>query len=219
MSIREGVFVNLGLDVFVDDSGPFLESDNVDLVIKVTDVANDRQMPHLGHVLRHDDVFVTGSGDEDFGLREGFLEGADGKTRHGGLEGANGIDFSHHHSRSLPSKRFSAAFPHVSVPTHHAHLSGEHDVGGSHDTIDERVSATINIVEFGLGDTVVDVDGGEQKFSFSVHLIESHHSCGGLFRHSLDMGDNLVEIAGLLGEDSLGWRRCCKSTTSLQRRG
>jgi hypothetical protein len=57
--------VDLGLDV-----GPLevLQPGNVDLVVEVADVADDRHVLHLAHVLEADDVAVAGGGDEDVGV-------------------------------------------------------------------------------------------------------------------------------------------------------
>ena len=45
----------------------------------------------------------------------------------------------------------------------HAHLAGDHDVGGAHDAVRERVPAAIHVVELGLGHAVVHVDRREQQ--------------------------------------------------------
>jgi len=45
---RECVFVDLGLDVLVADARERLQSRNVDLIVKVADVADNGQMAHLG---------------------------------------------------------------------------------------------------------------------------------------------------------------------------
>jgi hypothetical protein len=44
-------------------------------------------------------------------------------------------------------------------------LSTDHDISGSVQTVDQRVFASVNVVEFGLGDAVVNVDEGTNQFS------------------------------------------------------
>ena len=39
----------------------------------------------------------------------------------------------------------------------------KHNIGGTHDTIGERVTATVDSVEFRFGDGVVDVDSEKQQ--------------------------------------------------------
>ena len=56
-------------------------------------------------------------------------------------------------------------------------------------------AAAIEIVELGLGDAVIDVDGGEQQLAVLFHQIEAMHAGGGFFRHALDAGGDLGEPA------------------------
>ena len=85
-------------------------------------------------------------------------------------------------------------------------LSGEHDVGSSLDTIDERLSTTVQVVELGLGDlkgeieisrrsnstearrltSVVDVDGGDLELAILEGSVEVVDTGGSLLRNSLD---------------------------------
>src|SRR5678815_6191807 len=48
--------------------------------------------------------------------------------------------------------------------------------------------AAVEVVELGLGDRIVDVDGGEQQGSRLHHFIETVHTGGGLFRDAADGG-------------------------------
>jgi len=59
-------------------------------------------------------------------------------------------------------------------------FTSDHHIGGSHDSIWERVSATVNVIELRFGDRVVDVHCWEEKFTFLFKLIESHDTSGGL---------------------------------------
>ena len=43
------------------------------------------------------------------------------------------------------------------------HLASNHDIGGTHDAIGQRVTAAVHVVELRLGDGVVHVDGREQQ--------------------------------------------------------
>lgn len=65
---------HLRLDVLALHAGPVDEAGHVDLVVKVTDVADDGVILHLGHVLGHQNVFVAGGGDEDVCLVDDILE-------------------------------------------------------------------------------------------------------------------------------------------------
>ena len=50
-----------------------------------------------------------------------------------------------------------------------AHASS-HEIGGTHDAIGRRVRASVDIVELGLGDAVVDVDDSEEEHALVRHL-------------------------------------------------
>ena len=60
-------------------------------------------------------------------------------------------------------------------------LTSQHDVCGTHDAIGQGMSASVHVVELGLGDRVVDIDGREEQSLAGLHLIQPLHSCGGLF--------------------------------------
>jgi len=46
----------------------------------------------------------------------------------------------------------------IAVAAHHGELARQHHVGGTLDAVDEALAAAIKVVEFRLGDTIVDVD-------------------------------------------------------------
>lgn len=83
VALRELDHVDLRLDV-----GPLevLERRDLDLVVEVADIADDRHVLHRPHMVDADDVLVAGRGDEDVGGRDHVLEDDDFETVHGGLE-------------------------------------------------------------------------------------------------------------------------------------
>ena len=62
LAVGEHDFVDLGLDVV-----PFVvaKGGNLNLGIEVPDIADDRAVFHLAHVIQRDDVLVSGCGHED----------------------------------------------------------------------------------------------------------------------------------------------------------
>ena len=125
----------------------------------------------------------------------GRLHGHDFIAFHGGLQGADGIDFRHHHAAAGLAQRSGRAFAHIAEARNHGDLAGHHHVGAAADAVHQRLAAAIEIVEFGLGDAVIDVDGGEQQLVRLFHQIEAMHAGGGFFRHALDAGGDLGEPA------------------------
>ena len=82
---------------------------------------------------------------------------------------------------------FGAAFANVTVSGNHTYLASNHDISGTLDAIDQTLSAPVQVVEFGLGDTVVDVDSWAQKAVVFIlqHPVKVVHSCGRFFRDTV----------------------------------
>ena len=80
------------------------------------------------------------------------------------------------------------------------HLSGQHDVGGSLDSVDERLAAAVEVVELGLGDRVVDVDGWNLETALLEHPVQVVDAGRRFLAHALYSGQQL----GVLVVDKLG---------------
>jgi len=68
------------------------------------------------------------------------------------LESTDRIDFGDVDSGSGSFHGLGASFSDVTVSSDQTFLSGDHDIGGSVDTVDQRMLAAVDVVEFGLGD-------------------------------------------------------------------
>ena len=66
------------------------------------------------------------------------------------------------------------------------HLSSKHDIGGPLDSVNQGLPAAVEVVELGLGDGVVDVDGGDLQGVVLEHLVQVVHTSGRLLRQALD---------------------------------
>ena len=152
VSVGELVAVNLSLDGLVLDFGPFLETSGVDFVIEVSDVSDDGVVLHLAHVGGHNDVLVSGGSDEDISLLDDLLESDDVVSLHAGLESADRVDLSDVDSGSASLHGGGASLSDISESADDGLLSGDHDVGGSEDTIWQGVSASVDVIELGLSD-------------------------------------------------------------------
>jgi hypothetical protein len=189
--------VDLGLDV--DTLGGLHESVHVNFIIEVTDVSNNSVVLHLGHVILHEDSLVTGGGNEDISGGENIFKGGDGVTFHAGLEGTDRVNFSDVNDTSVGSHGVGATLTDISVTANDGLLSGKHDISGTHDTVGKRVLASVQVVEFRLGDGVVDVDGREKKGSVLFHGVQSVDTSGGLLRNSVASGGDLVPLISFTG--------------------
>ena len=200
VAVGEDVAVALGLDLDALDAFEGGEASHVDFVVEVTDVADDGVVLHLSHVLGHDDVLVAGGGDEDVDLAHDIVEADDLEALHARLQGADGVDLRNVDDGALGTHGHGATFADVAVAADKGLLAGEHDVSGAHDAVGEGVLAAVQVVELGLGDAVVDVDGGEHEFAGLLHLVETVDAGGGLLRDALDAGGHVAPLTLVLGD-------------------
>ena len=195
---REGPDVDLRLDVLAGRDALGLEAGHVDLVVEVADVAQDRLVLHPRHLLDGDDVLVAGRGDDDVGDVEDVVEGVDLVAVHRGLQRADGVDLGDDDSGALAAQRLRAALADVAVAADDRDLAADEHVGRAVDAVDERVAAAVLVVELGLGDRVVDVDGREEQRALLHHVVETQHAGGGLLGDALDLTrDGRPALVGL----------------------
>ena len=71
MAVGEDELVYLRLDVHALDAGVVHQIVDLDLVVEVADVRDDRLVFHLLHVLDGDDIAVAGGGDVDVSCAQG----------------------------------------------------------------------------------------------------------------------------------------------------
>ncbi len=168
--------------------GDCFEPGHVDLQIEVADVADDRVVRHLRHVLAGDDVAAAGGGDEDVALRGGVFHRGDFVAFHRRLQGADRVDLGDEHPGAEAPHRVGTALADVAVAADHDHLAGDHDVGRPLDAVGQRLAAAVEVVELALGDRVVDVDRRHLQLAALVHLVEAVDAGGRLLRQAADAG-------------------------------
>lgn len=144
----------------------------------------------LGHGLEmgaSDDVSAASGGDEDVTAGSSLLHGGDLVTGHSGLEGVDRIDLGDDDSGTVRSEGLGTTLTNITEAGNDSDLTGKHNVGGSLDTVNEGLSASIVVVELGLGDGVVNVDGGNLELAVLEHLVKMVNTGGGLLRETLDV--------------------------------
>src|SRR5207245_10984781 len=92
MAVGKNPLIVLRLDVHLANAGHFFQPRHADLVVEVTDIANDRLVLHARHVLCSDDVAIAGGGDEDVAILDNALEPLDVVTLHLRLQCTDRID-------------------------------------------------------------------------------------------------------------------------------
>merc|ERR1719158_1014377 len=133
-------------------------------------------------MLEPDDIEVTSGSDKDIHLINNRFQGHHLEAFHAGLEGTDGIDLSNQDASTGATHSEGRALAHVAIAAHEDPLTTNHHVSCAHYSIRQRVAATIDVVELGLGHAVVDVDSGEQELPLGSHLLEPVHASGCLLR-------------------------------------
>lgn len=146
------------------------------------------------------DVTATSGGDEDLTGRGSSLHGVNLVTLDGSLEGVDGVDLSDNDTGTHGVESLGTTLADITVTSDDSDLTSDHDIGGTLDTIDKGLTAAVKVVELGLGDTVVNVDGGNLELVLLEHLVEVVNTGGGL------LGDTeaVIEHLGVLGVDEGG---------------
>jgi hypothetical protein len=162
-AIRERVLVHLRLDVELGDAREGVERIDLDLVVEVADVADDRLVLHLAQVLDGQHVLVAGGGDVDVATAQGRFDGVDLEAFHRRLQGVDRVDLGDHHARAVGTQRVRRPLADIAVAADHRDLAGQHHVHRALQAIGQRLAAAVQVVELGLGDRIVDVDGRDQQ--------------------------------------------------------
>ena len=159
----EGVFVHLRLDVQLLHARCLVQSVHLDFIVEVADVADDGLVLHLRDMLQRNDVAIAGAGDVNVRPAQRLLKRRHFESFHGGLKRVDGIDLGDDDASAETAQGMGRAFADIAVTAHHGDFARHHHVGGALDAVRERLAATIEVVEFRLGDGVVDIDGGDEE--------------------------------------------------------
>ena len=203
VAIGELVAVSLGLDLDSLDAGIGLKTSHIDLVVEVTDVADDGVVLHLGHVVSHDDVLVAGGSDENISGGKDALELLDLETFHARLESADGVDLSDDDTGTLSLHGESAALADITEGTDDNLLTGNHDISGTHDTVRKGVFAAVDVIELLLGDGVVHIDRLEEELALLSHLIKTGDTSSSLLGHTAHFLGHLGPLVSLTSGETL----------------
>lgn len=198
-TVRHEEAVNLRLDV-LDRFGVGLEPGNVDLDVEVANVADNGIILHDLEVAANEDVTATSRGNEDLTLRSSLLHGGNLETGDGSLESVDGVDLGNNDTSAHGSKSLGTTLTHVTETSNDSDLTSNHNIGGTLDTVDEGFTASVKVVELGLGDRVVDVDGRDKELAFLQHAVKVVDTSGSL------LGDTVavLELFGILLVDERG---------------
>merc|ERR1711865_640362 len=185
VAIREDESIDLWLDVLDLDACHLLKGIHFNLIIKMSNVADDGIVLHLLHVFQGDDLEVASGGHKDVNLTNDLFQGGHLETLHACLQSADRVALCDEHACTSAAQRKGAALADVTVAAHHGALASNHDVSGPHDGVWQRVTATVDIVKLRLRHTVVHIDSWEQQLALGSHLLQTVHTRGGLLADTL----------------------------------
>ena len=198
VTIRKCVLVHLRFDVGFLHAFGCVERIDLNLIIEVADVGDDRLIFHPLHVFERDDVDVAAGSDVDIAAPERVFDSRDFVAFHCGLQGVDGINFGNDDTRSLAAQRLRTTFADVAVPTDHGDFSGKHHIQRAIQSIHQRMPAAVKIVEFGFGDRIVHVNRGNQQPVFLRHFVKAMHAGRGFFRNAAPILRDFVPAVGIL---------------------
>jgi hypothetical protein len=143
------------------------------------------------------DVTAASGGDEDLADGSSLLHGGDLVTSHGSLEGVDGVNLGDDDTGTHAVEGHGAALADITETGDNGDLASNHDVGSTLDTVNEGLTAAVQVVELGLGDGVVDVDGRNKELALLEHAVQVVDTSGGL------LGDTVaaLEHVRVLGVD------------------
>ena len=150
MSIGERPQVGSGLQ-FIASRTASSQASHIDFGVEVADVAHNCVVLHLEHVLNRDDVIVASCRNEDVNFTNDVFESGDLVTLHGCLQSINRVGFCHDDSSTLTAQRLYATLTHIAVTTYNGNFAGDHDVSCTTDCVNQRVTASVQVVKLRLG--------------------------------------------------------------------
>lgn len=123
-----------------------------DVKVRQRLTANNGVLGHGLEVLANKDISASGGGDEDLTDRGGLLHGGDLVARDGGLESVDGVNLGDNDTGTHGVEGLGTSLSDITETGDNGDLASNHDIGGSLDTVDERLPAPVKVVELALGD-------------------------------------------------------------------
>ncbi len=117
-------------------------------MVKMTYVAHDRSITHRMQMLRGDHMQISSCCDENIADPYDIFYRDNAVTLHRSLQGTDRVNFRNKNIGSKRAHRLCASLTNIAVPQDQDVFSSNHDIGRTFDAIDQRLSASVKIVEF-----------------------------------------------------------------------
>ena len=92
-----------------------LEAGDLNFIVEVTDVADDRHIFHVTHMFDADHISVACCGDENIRAGDNIFKKHNFKAIHGRLQGTDGVNFRDLHTRTGAAQGGRRAFAHIAI--------------------------------------------------------------------------------------------------------
>ncbi len=201
--VLENILINLRLDGDPFHAGPFLKLSDLDLIVKMSDVADDGLVLHLRHVFRRNDVDIPGGRHVNIPETQHVLEPRDLKPGHRRLERADRVDLGDNDARAKPVHGLRASFSDIAIAQDHGHLARDHHIRRALDAIRQGFAAAVKVIELGFGHRIIHVDGRDQQFSLFLHLVEPMDAGRRFLRNAFPLLDHTPPFPGIVLQDLL----------------
>merc|ERR1719277_777277 len=185
MTVGEHKVINLRFDIFDFDTRELLKLSHLNLIVEVSNIANNGIVLHFLHVIQRDDLEVSSSGCENVNLVNYRLQCYDLESFHACLQSTYGVNFDDQHPGPGSTHGKSTAFADIAVPANQCALTTDHHVRSAHYTVRQRMPASVHIVEFRLCHAIVHVYCRKQQLTFGSHLFQPVHPCGSFFANAV----------------------------------
>merc|ERR1712176_396653 len=126
MTVWKNEAVDLWLDVFHLDTWELLQLGHLNLVVKVTDVANNRVVFHFLHVLQSDDFEITCGCCEDVNLAYHGFQCDNLEALHARLQSTNWVDLGHQNTSAGATHSESTALANIAVSADECTFATDH---------------------------------------------------------------------------------------------
>jgi hypothetical protein len=136
-------------------------------------------------MLTNQDISASSGSDEDLTLARSLLHGGNLETRDGGLKSVDWINFSDKDTSTHSMKSHSTSLSNITETSNNCNLSGDHDISSTLDTINQRFTASVQVIKLGLCDRIVDVDGWDEKILALQHSVQVVNTSGGLLGNTI----------------------------------
>jgi hypothetical protein len=153
------------------------------------------------------DVGAPSGRDEDLATGSSLSHGEHLITGDSGLESVDRVNLGDQDTSAHGTEGHSTTLSDVTETSDDSGLSGNHDIGGTLDTVDQRLTASVQVVELRLGDGVVNVDRGHKELALLKHLVQVVDTSRSL------LGDTVAVLEKLR---VLAVDQCSKVTTVIE---